>query len=87
MHDVEKIVEGIVERNRRVEAEKAWEVSVFRRMTIAVITYIIACILLWSLGSTQFFLQALVPAIGYVLSTLSLPWIKRWWMRAHRYTD
>lgn len=84
MHDVEKIVEGIVERNRRVEAEKAWEVSIFRRMTIAVITYIIACVLLWSLGSSQFLLQAFVPAVGYVLSTLSLPWIKSWWMRTYR---
>lgn len=82
-HD-DHTIQSILDRNKRVEAEKAWEVSKTRRAAIALITYLIACLLLWWLGSDQFFLQSLVPVAGYLLSTLSLPWIKRRWIR--RYT-
>ena len=80
MHDLEKTITGILERNRRVEADKAWERSFTRRFSIALMTYVIAAILLWWLGSSVFYWQAIVPAVGYILSTLSLPWIKDWWI-------
>ena len=35
-------IEQIKERNRRVETDKAWETSLFRVITITIITYIIA---------------------------------------------
>ena len=87
MNRTEDLIENILARNKRVEAEKAWEVSRTRRAVIAIFTYVCACILLWSLGSTQFLLQALVPAVGYLLSTLSLPWVKRRWMRTNRHQN
>lgn len=81
INDIERRVRLIEERNVRVEAEKAWEVSVFRKATIAIMTYIIASIVLVSIGSWQPFLSALIPTIGYVLSVQSLPMIRRWWIR------
>ncbi len=80
----EEALQALQERNRRVEADTAWECSLTRRGCIAGITYVVGCLLLWSLGSPLFWLQALVPATGYVLSTLSLPWIKRRWIAARR---
>jgi len=73
-------VEALKERNRRVEAEKAWEMSNFRIASIAAVTYVVAAIVLYSIGVANFLLAAFVPALGYILSTLSLPAIKKWWM-------
>jgi len=73
-------VAAIESRNARVEADKAWEVSWFRRGMIAVITYVFAFVLLNILGHDGAWKHALVPVAGYVLSTLSLPAVKEWWM-------
>ncbi len=83
MEDLRIVIQDILNRNRRVEAEKAWEVSAARRTSILVLTYGIATIFLWSIRIPFFYLQALVPTLGYFLSTLSLPWIKRRWMKNH----
>lgn len=79
--DLEKEIEVIKERNSRVEADKAWEVSWTRRIFIAVSTYIIAGIWLIIIHDTFSLLKAFVPSVGYLLSTLSLPVIKKWWTK------
>lgn len=38
---IEREIELLQERNRKVEADKAWETSTFRVVTIACITYAI----------------------------------------------
>lgn len=68
-------------RNKKVEADKSWEASSFRAISIVVITYIIASLVLYLLGSKNFFLNALIPTIGYFLSIQSLPIIKKWWIK------
>lgn len=70
----------IQERNKRVELDKAWETSWTRRGLIATITYAIAVIFMWKIGVGDPFSNALVPAGGYLLSTLSLPFVKSWWI-------
>ncbi len=80
IQNLEREVRGLQERNRRVEAEKAWETSFVRVLSIALITYVVAGIVLYYIGVTNFFLAALVPVLGYILSTQSLPRVKRWWM-------
>jgi len=75
---------AILERNARVEADKAWETSMTRRLCIAAMTYITAAAFLWWTGAAQPFGAALFPPAGYLLSTLSLPWIKAWWLRGRR---
>jgi hypothetical protein len=74
-------VKAIKERNRRVEADKAWERSAFRIFSITVITYIIASVVMYTIGISNYLLSALIPTIGYFLSTQSLPIIKRWWIK------
>ncbi len=83
-HPLEARLVTIEQRNARVEAEKAWEISTFRRMMIAAVTYVIAAAFLVSINSEQSFLSAIIPTIGYVLSTLSLPAIKRWWISQNK---
>jgi hypothetical protein len=81
MNDLESKVQAILERNQRVELEKAWEVSLTRRAFILATTYLMALLFLWLLGVPYFYLHALVPTGGYLLSTLSLPWIKKKWIQ------
>ncbi len=80
LRKLEQEISVIKQRNSKVEADKAWEISYFRKISIAAITYIIAAVALYFIGVTDYFLSALIPTIGYLLSTLSLPFIKKWWI-------
>ncbi len=77
---LEKEIQGLKERNRRVESDKAWETSYFRRLTIAVSIYVVVVIVLYVIDVPNALLAAFVPPVGYILSTQSLPAIKRWWI-------
>lgn len=74
-------ISRIIERNKRVELDKAWETSILRRSFIALLTYAITALLFWINDLPIPFLQGLIPAAAYLLSTLSLPWLKRRWMK------
>ena len=79
--NLEKEIEIIKDRNFRVESDKAWETSWARKLFITVGTYIIAGIWLVIIHDNFPWLKAFVPAVGYLLSTLSLPFIKKWWIK------
>ncbi|MCR4311827.1 MAG: hypothetical protein NUV56_00945 [Candidatus Uhrbacteria bacterium] len=76
---IEQEIAALKERNARVEADKAWETSMFRIGSIMCITYIVATVLLFMIGNDYAFRNALVPVVGYFLSTQSLSFLKRWW--------
>ncbi|MDD5623889.1 MAG: hypothetical protein PHI23_04240 [Candidatus Peribacteraceae bacterium] len=84
MENLESQIAAILERNKRVEADKAWETSWTRRLLITALTYVIATLFLWLIDNVYYWLNAGVPALGYLLSTLSLPWARDWWIRHHR---
>ena len=79
--DIQKELAALHERNKRVEADKAWELSWTRRIFIVAVTYIFSALWLLAIGDTKPFLKALIPTAGYVLSTFTLPPLKRWWGR------
>ncbi len=79
--DIEQELLAIKERNRKVEIDKAWEVSWVRRGFIATFTYAIALAWLLIIHESHAVLKALVPSLGYVLSTLSLPALKKRWVK------
>ena len=81
---IEQELGKIAQRNRRVEADKAWETSKTRRLFIALATYLVAAAWLAMIHDSHPFLKALIPAIGYVLSTMSLPLVKNWWVNKWR---
>ena len=78
---MKKEIESIKERNKRVETDKAWETSKTKRAIIALVTYFIIVIFLYVIGVPEPWFVALVPTIGYVLSTLTLPFFKRFWLK------
>jgi uncharacterized membrane protein YkvI len=78
--NIEQEISQIKERNKKVEADKAWEISNFRRIIIAFFTYIIIVIFMYSAGLEQPLINALIPTMGYFLSTLTLKPLKKWWI-------
>lgn len=79
--DLEKEIESIKERNRRVEREKAWEVSWTRKFMIVLLTYIVIAVFFMFVGTAVPLRDAIVPSIAFILSTLSAPFIKQWWLK------
>lgn len=78
---IQKELAAIQDRNRRVEMDKAWELSWTRRIFIAVVTYMFATLWIIAISDTKPFLKALIPTAGYILSTITLPPLKQWWGR------
>jgi hypothetical protein len=81
MEEIEKDILNIQERNSRVELDKAWERSWTRRISIMILTFIIASIWLYIINESYVLLKAIVPTLGYLLSMLSIPQIKKVWMK------
>ena len=75
-------ISSIEARNRRVELEKAWELSLTRKISILALTYLVMILVFWSLESEKYALNAIVPTLGFFLSTVSLPKVKAWWQRS-----
>ncbi len=76
-------IEDVLKRNHRVANDKAWETSKMRRAIVAFLTYLTASVFLKLIGNDAPLLNALVPFGGYVFSTLSLPFAKRWWLQKY----
>lgn len=74
-------IEALEARNKRVELDKAWEGSITRRATIMVITYFIVVAFLFFIGNDHPFINATVPPIGFLLSTLVVGDLKQWWIK------
>lgn len=68
-------------RNQRVEYDKGWETSWTRRLSIMVLTYIVVAFYLHFVIHVNPWINALVPVIGFLLSTLTISWLKQQWLR------
>ena len=77
---LEKRVAEIERRNARVEADKAWETSLARRGALVLFTYLAVCAYLAAIGVKDAWLNAIVPAVAFMLSTLTLPYLKEIWL-------
>jgi hypothetical protein len=78
---LEDRVRKIEERNARVEAEKAWETSFFRRGLLALFTYLAIGFYLQAINVPLPWFNAIVPAAAFMLSTLTLPFFKKVWLK------
>jgi hypothetical protein len=74
-------IEKIKTRNQKVESDKAWEISWSRKILIAILTYLVIVIFFFAARFPQPFLSALVPTIGFILSTLTISLVKRLWLK------
>lgn len=78
--DLEKEIEQIKQRNKKVELDKKWETCWTRRICICVLTYIVVIIYSYLVRNyDNILLSSLVPVIGFTLSTVSLNFIRKIW--------
>ena len=79
-NQIEKEIQNIKKRNKRVEKDKAWETSITRRICIMILTYIVVLFYSYMVKNiTSIWLSSLIPVIGFALSTLSLKIIRKIW--------
>lgn len=76
---LESRVARIEARNRSVELDKAWETSWARRLLLTFFTYIALGIYMWAIDISRPFLNSIVPAVGFMISTFTMPWLKSKW--------
>lgn len=79
--DIEKEIRALKDRNKQVETNKAWETSYTRRIILLLLTYLAIAIYLAAIHVENPWLNAIVPAIAFMLSTLTLPFFKKIWMK------
>ena len=79
--ELEKRIEKIEDRNKNVEKDKAWETSYTRKILIIIFTYFSIVLYLYFIVGIDPWINAIVPALGFLLSTLSLPFFKELWSK------
>lgn len=76
-----KEISIIKERNKRVEIDKKWETSFTRRFLLIVFTYLSIGFYLNVIDIPNPWINAIVPALAFLLSTLTLPFFKKLWQK------
>jgi hypothetical protein len=82
--DISGEIKSIMERNARVEADKAWETSWERKIIIAAFTYALSALILYLIRAPEPLVSALIPALGFVLSTMTFGILKESWIRGYK---
>ncbi|MBS3126328.1 hypothetical protein J4453_02705 [Candidatus Woesearchaeota archaeon] len=81
LNELESEINTIKERNKRVEKDKAWETSWTRRILIFVLTYLVVVVFFYFADLPKPFLNSIVPALAFLLSTLTLSFFKKMWLK------
>jgi hypothetical protein len=81
MEILEQKIQKIEERNERVELDKAWETSWTRRLLLILFTYLAIGVYMWAINVPKPWLNAAVPAVAFMLSTLTIPFFKKVWLK------
>lgn len=79
--DLLKRIEKLEARNLRVETDKAWETSLARKAGIMALTYLVVVAYLhFVVRNDNPLINAIVPVLGFLLSTLTMGMLKNYWL-------
>lgn len=81
MEDLEQRIKQIEDRNSRVEFDKDWEKSWTRRILLIIFTYLAVGLYLRAINVSSPWINAIVPALGFMISTLTMPFFKKMWLK------
>ncbi len=81
---IEERLAVIEARNIRVESDKAWETSRTRRLSIMVLTYLVIVSYLHFVVHIEPWINALVPVIGFFISTFTISLLKSYWISTRK---
>lgn len=79
--ELEQRVKNIEDRNKKVEEDKAWETSITRRVLSMIFSYVAVGIIFQILEVPKPWLNAIVPALAFMIQQLSMPVLKRMWIK------
>ena len=77
MQDINQEIHQLKERNKRVEIDKARETSTTRKISIMLLTYAVIVLFLYTARLSRPWINAIIPTLWFMLSTLSLPLFKK----------
>ena len=83
LKDLEKELKEVKARNKRVEGDKAWETSFARRVLVTVLTYFVIVLFFYFAELPKPFVNSIVPAVAFLLSTMTLSFFKRIWLERY----
>jgi hypothetical protein len=81
MDKLEERVAKIEARNKKVETDKSWETSITRKVLIAIFTYLAIALYFQFVVKIDPWINAIVPTVGFLLSTLTMPLFKNLWKK------
>ena len=81
METIEQRIQKIEDRNKAVETDKAWETSWTRRILLSLFTYLAIGVYLRAINIERPWLNAIVPAVAFMISTLTMPFFKKLWIK------
>jgi hypothetical protein len=81
IEELDERLKKVEARNKGVELNKAWETSFARRILIIIFTYLAIALYLKFIVGINPWINAIVPSIGFLLSTLTLSWFKKQWAK------
>ncbi len=84
MNEIKDKLKIIERRNKRVELDKAWETSWTRMLSISILTYITIILFFIIAELPKPLINSIVPTTGFILSTLSLPYLKKLWIKKQK---
>jgi uncharacterized membrane-anchored protein len=79
-----KRIELLEARNKRVDADKAWETSWIRKILIMILTYLVVISYLHFVVHINPWINGFVPVIGYFLSTQTISIVKKRWIQKRK---
>lgn len=83
LESLQQDIDQIKERNQKVELDKAWETSWTRRGVLLLLTYLVIVVFFLFADLPNPWINAIVPALAFVISTLTLSIFKKMWMKRH----
>ncbi|MCA9386583.1 hypothetical protein KC669_00970 [Candidatus Dojkabacteria bacterium] len=80
---LEEKVEKLNLLNRYTQMQDEWDKSITRIVLVVIFTYAFVVLFMYFLGVKNPLLNALLPAGAYILSTRTIPYFKKIWIRSY----
>lgn len=81
IEELETRINKLEERNKRVELHKDWETSYTKKILLVIFTYLSIALYFQFVLKVDPWLNAIVPSLGFLLSTLTLSLFKDLWVK------
>jgi len=87
MENFEQRIKNIEERNNKVGIDKAWETSFTRRLILMIFSYLVVVIFFLIIKIENPWLNAIVPALAFMIQQLSMPFFKNLWQKHRKHEN